>query len=95
LKWQPNPTVPKTNIYLWLDQIKKKYFLKVWSIERFAQTDLHPAVLKPDLYLSLREAQMVGDFNASPSSQIPVEVEFLHEGNGNFKKIPFSLMLYA
>jgi hypothetical protein len=29
---------------------------------------------------------MVGDFNASPASQIPVEVKFLHEGNGNFLK---------
>ncbi len=60
--------------------------LKVLSFERTAQTDLHPAVLEPDLDLSLREAQMVGDFNASPTSQIPVEVKFLHEGTETFLK---------
>jgi hypothetical protein len=64
----------------------KKCFLKVWSIESSAQTYLHPAVLKPDLDLSLREAQMVGDFNASPASQIPVEVKFLHGGKRKLLK---------
>ncbi len=38
---------------------------------------------------------MVGDFNASPASQISVEVEFLHEDNGNLKKYYFLALFYV
>lgn len=36
----------------------------------------HPPVLKPDLDLSLRETQGMGDLDAPPPSQVSVIVEF-------------------
>ena len=40
---------------------------------------LHAPVLKPDLDLSLGETELVGDLDASPACQVPVEVELLLE----------------
>lgn len=37
----------------------------------------HPAVLKPNLYLALCEAESVSNFNPSSSRQVPIEVELL------------------
>ena len=36
---------------------------------------LHAPVLEPDLDLTLRQAQRVGDFDATPPRQVAVEVE--------------------
>lgn len=36
---------------------------------------LHTPVLKPDLYLSFRQAKSVGDFHPAPASKIAVVVE--------------------
>ncbi len=38
---------------------------------------LHPAVLKPDFDLSLRQAQGVGDLYPAPPGQVAVKVELL------------------
>jgi hypothetical protein len=39
----------------------------------------HPPVLKPDLDLALAEVQHVGDFNATSSRQVAIEVELFLE----------------
>lgn len=39
--------------------------------------ELHPAVLEPDLDLSLGETQRVGDLDSSSAGQVVVKVEFL------------------
>lgn len=38
---------------------------------------LHPPILEPDLDLALGEAERVGDFDASPPRQVPIEMELL------------------
>ena len=38
---------------------------------------LHPAVLEPNLYLSLGQAEGVSDFNSPSPSQVAIEVELL------------------
>lgn len=43
---------------------------------------LHPPVLKPNLYLPLRQAQGVGHLYPSPSRQVVVRVELLLEFEG-------------
>ncbi len=43
---------------------------------------LHPAVLEPDLDLSLRQAKCVGNFDPASSRQVVVEVELLLQLQG-------------
>ena len=43
---------------------------------------LHPAVLEPDLDLSLRQAKCVGNFDPASSRQVVVEVELLLQLEG-------------
>ena len=43
---------------------------------------LHPAVLEPDLDLSLSEAERVSDLNAASPGQVVVEVELLLQLQG-------------
>ena len=43
---------------------------------------LHPAVLEPDFDLPLSEAERVSNFDASPASQVVVEVELLLQLQG-------------
>src|SRR6218665_1290954 len=38
---------------------------------------LHPSILEPDLDLSLRQTEAVGDLDASLPSEVPVELELL------------------
>lgn len=40
---------------------------------------LHPPVLEPNFYLPFRQAEGVGDFDASSPRQVPVEVEFFFQ----------------
>ncbi|GFU43279.1 hypothetical protein NPIL_11951 [Nephila pilipes] len=56
---------------------------------------LHPPILKPDLDLSLREAEGMSDFDPPPARQVPVEMEFLLQFEGLVPGIgrPLSLCL--
>lgn len=40
---------------------------------------LHPPVLEPDFYLSLREGQAMGDLDSSLPGQIRIKKEFLFQ----------------
>ena len=40
---------------------------------------LHPAILEPNFYLSLRQTQRVSYLDAPAPGQVPVEVEFLFQ----------------
>ena len=48
----------------------------IFSVGQFVVLlPLHAPVLEPDLDLTLRQAQRVGDFDATPPRQVAVEVE--------------------